>query len=421
MKQLIVIALILASRLVAAQGVITLDACQQAAAKNFPLINNQEMYDQTYQFTCNALKAAFLPSLAVGGQASWQSSVTSLPISFPGISIPEMAKDQYKLNLDATQLIYDGGLTNINKQLAAVQLAADKNDLATELYKLRQRINELYFNANLLQKQIAITQTMQQSIEARLKVCQSAFANGTTTAAQCETLKAELLLLKQRITESESAQNAIAKMLSIYTGLEITQQMIAELPAIEQSQLLAITSRPDYAAFDLLKTKASLNAKLISTAKMPKVTGFAQAGYGRPSLNMLSSDFDPYFMLGIRFNWMLWNWKQTTNQAKVAELKTNSIEFSKQTFAMNIQLQLAAKQAEIQKFMDLMDSDNELIETRKKISAEAAAQFDNGVLQSTDLVQRINEEATAKLNAEVHKLQLKYAKIMYNELLGVNN
>ena len=82
---------------------------------------------------------------------------------------------------------------------------------------------------------------------------------------------------------------------------------------------------------------------------------------------------------------------------------------------------MAAKHAEIRKFMDLMDADNELIEPRKKISAEAASQFDNGVLQSADLVQRINEEATAKLNAEVHKLQLKYAKIMYNELLGVNN
>lgn len=421
MKRFILAGFMLACKLLMAQGEFTLEACQQAASKNYPLIHNQQFYEQSFQLTQNALKSGYLPNLALGGQASWQSTVTALPISFPGISIPETAKDQYKLNLDASQLIFDGGLTQVNKQLASVQLATDMNDLETELYKLRQRINELYLNANLLQKQIAISQTMQHSLEARLKVCQSALANGTTTTAQCEALKAEILQLKQRTAESESARKAVAKMLSIYTGLEISEQMIAEIPDVTPLQSNTMISRPDFMAFDLLHTKATLNAKLINTAKLPKVTGFAQAGYGRPGLNMLSSDFDSYFIVGIRFNWMLWNWKQTSNQSKVAELKANTIENAKETFAMNIKLQLAAKQTEIEKFQDLLASDNELIETRKKISTEASSQFDNGVLSSADLVQRLNEEATAKLNAEVHKLQLKYAKIMLNEILGSNN
>lgn len=421
MKRLIIVVFMFMSAVGLSQGTLTLDDCQKAAALHYPQVKNQEVYEGAYQRTRNILKAAYLPTVSLSAQASWQSSVTALPISFPGISIPEMANDQYKLNLDATQLIYDGGITTYNKQLADVQLRIDNNELATELYKLRQRINELYFNAKLMQKQLAITQTMQKSLESRLSVCQSAYNNGTLTAGQCGILKAEILLLEQRKAESESALRSILKMLTIYTGSEVTEPMLAELAEVSINTQPQLLSRPDYASFDLLLAKATLNTGLLGAAQKPKVTGFAQAGYGRPGLNMLKNDFAPYFMLGARFNWMLWNWKQTRHQQEISDLKSQSIQYAKETFEMNIKLQLAAKNEEIQKIIELLASDEQLIALRSTISAEASSQFDNGVLQSADLVLRLNEEAAAKLNAEVHKLQLNYSKIMYNELIGINN
>jgi hypothetical protein len=83
-------------------------------------------------------------------------------------------------------------------------------------------------------------------------------------------------------------------------------------------------------------------------------------------------------------------------------------------------LQLASRLAEINRYNELLTTDSQIISTRERISREAASQFDNGVLQSADLIQRMNEESIARLNAEIHILQYKYSKLTYNELLGKN-
>ena len=55
-----------------------------------------------------------------------------LPFNFPGSDIPEVPEDQYKLSLEVTQRIWDGGADQYVRQqrvldadLAAAQVAVD--------------------------------------------------------------------------------------------------------------------------------------------------------------------------------------------------------------------------------------------------------------------------------------------------------
>jgi hypothetical protein len=56
-----------------------------------------------------AINKAKLPKIDLNAQATYQSDVTSLPISLPNVTVNPPNKDQYRATVDV-QLIYNGGL-----------------------------------------------------------------------------------------------------------------------------------------------------------------------------------------------------------------------------------------------------------------------------------------------------------------------
>jgi hypothetical protein len=55
-----------------------------------------------------AINKAKLPTIDLNAQATYQSDVTSLPISLPNVTVNPPNKDQYRATVDVNQLIYNG-------------------------------------------------------------------------------------------------------------------------------------------------------------------------------------------------------------------------------------------------------------------------------------------------------------------------
>ena len=79
-----------------------------------------------------------MPQININGQASYQSEVVELPVKAPGIDIPDLTKDQYKIYADLNQLVYDGGLTKWQKQSQKTSGEVEKQKVEIELYKLKR-------------------------------------------------------------------------------------------------------------------------------------------------------------------------------------------------------------------------------------------------------------------------------------------
>ena len=73
----------------------------------------------------------------------------------------------------------------------------------------------------------------------------------------------------------------------------------------------------------------------------------------------------------------------------------------------------------MRKYETLMSSDSEVISLRGNIAATASSQLDNGVITSSDFVSRLNEEAQARLNLEIHRVKLAKSKVDYLTALGI--
>ncbi len=139
---------------------------------------------------------------------------------------------------------------------------------------------------------------------------------------------------------------------------------------------------------------------------MPKAFGFATLGYGNPpGNNFFKDEFAPYYILGAGVKWNIFDWNKTKNEKQVISLQQGIIEKRKGDLTDNLIRLLEAKNAEIEKMKSLIGSDTALIAIRKRITASAESQYENGTITATELLNEMNSERQTMINYEIHKIR----------------
>jgi len=421
MKKQIIIPIIAFTGLLSAQtpDTLTLDFCQQKARNNYPLIHQSELLQSAADLKIRNLTANWYPQLGISGQSTYQSDVTTLPFKIPTITIPEMDQDAYKVTLDISNTLYDGGMIRRQKILENASLRVDKQNVEVELYKLRERIDQVYFNTLLLQENEKLLGVMQTEIAARLKVVQSGVRNGVTMQSNADVLSAELIKLEQQVLEITLGKQAAFEMLAEYLGLSIAASTVLTVPVLSIAPEVLPFLRPELKLMDLQRQKLDASRSLLSAKLKPRVAIFGQLGYGRPGLNMLSNDFDNFYMLGVRLNWTPWNWHQTRNDRQWIDLQKSIVQTQKETLEQNIRILLKKDVAEIHKYETLILKDDEIIALRARITHTFSAQLENGIVTATDYLAELDAETQARLNKQLHIIQLAKAKANYQFDSGI--
>jgi outer membrane protein TolC len=92
-----------------AQTTLTIQDCYSLAKANYPLLKQRDLITKSKEYTVQNASKGYLPQLSINGSATYQSEVTAIPISIPGMNVPTLSKDQYKLYAEVNQTAYDGG------------------------------------------------------------------------------------------------------------------------------------------------------------------------------------------------------------------------------------------------------------------------------------------------------------------------
>ena len=105
----------------------TLEECQQAAEKNYPLIQQFDLITKTTELTVANIQKGWLPQVSASAQATLQSDVTAFPDQMQkvyqqmGIDMEGLRKDQYRVGIDIQQTVFDGGTIRSQKEVARQQ------------------------------------------------------------------------------------------------------------------------------------------------------------------------------------------------------------------------------------------------------------------------------------------------------------
>lgn len=404
------------------QDTLTLGFCYQQAEKNYPLNKQFAMLKNSKELKINNLNKNYLPQFNVNASASLQSDVTqvaiALPAGLPEISMPVIPKDWYKLTVDLNQMIYDGNITNYQKKVEEFSLQVDQKGVEIELYKVKDRINQIFFNIILLQQNEALLKSNQQRFETKLKEVESGIQNGAILEMNADLLKAELVKIDQQLTENRMDRSTSFKMLAELISSPVPESSLLIVPDVSIPGKDFENKRPENALFDIQRSKIMLLKDMVTTKWNPKIFAYGQAGYGRPSLNMLDPAFMPWWLVGAKFTWTPLNWNQNRNEKKILQIQSDILKTQQETFDKNLKISAQKDLSEMLKMNELLIQDEEIISLRIKITKAASSQLDNGVITSSDYITRINEETQARLTREIHKILLIKSKLSYLYTLG---
>lgn len=415
MKTKLLLLLLACSGALHAQS-LTIETCYSLATENYPLVKQRELLAKSNEYTLQNLSKGYLPQLTVAGQATYQSEVTQVPISLPGMDIPTLSKDQYKFYGEVNQTLFDGGVIKQQKLTQQSNLEVEQQKLEVELYKIKERINQLFFGMLLVDEQIRQTELLKQDINLGLKKTQAAIANGTAFKSSADVLRAELLNADQRTTELKAARRAYAEMLGLFINRPLDANVTVEKP--KTLTLSSDINRPEIILYESQNKTINAQYKLLTARNLPKLNLFVQGGYGRPALNMLSNDFEAYYIGGVRLNWSLSGLYTLKKDKALLDLNRKTIAVQKETFLFNTNYSLRQQSAEVNKYTELLTSDNDIIALRTSVKQTASVQLENGVITSNDYLREVNAEDKARQNKIVHEIQLLMAQYAQQTTTG---
>ncbi|MGC4036500.1 MAG: TolC family protein [Chitinophagaceae bacterium] len=418
MKQRLLVLLLLPLHLLAQDSLLSLSQAYDMAQKNYPLIKQKDLVKQTADLNIDNLSKGYLPQLSVSGQATYQSDVTKVNVPIPGITIPSPSKDQYKIYAEASQLLYDGGTIKQQKVYQQLNEDVQQQQLEVELYKVKDRINQLFLGVLFLDEQIKQTNLVKTDLNTGIKTVQAQVNNGVAFKSNVNILKAELLKADQNVIQLRASRKGMLETLGLFLNKSIPENTKLEMPAVAMSSYGDQIQRPELKAFSLQQDLIKSQDKLITAKNLPKTSLFVQGGYGRPGLNLLDNSFSFYYIGGLRLNWSLGGLYTSKKEKELVEVNRRIVDVQKDVFLLNTNASLKTQQSEIDKLQQLVATDNEIIELRRSVKDAAQAQLSNGVITVNDFLQQVNAEDQARQALITHQVQLLQAQINYDTLLG---
>lgn len=397
---------------------LTLDDCMLAAMKNHPLAGQNEIYSHTNELMQKNIENAKLPQLNINGQATYQNEVIQLLVGVPGAPAPVIPKAQYKISLDANQLIYGGGAVDAQGNIEEYSRKINQLNNEAELYKTKERINQLYFSILLSKLNADVISNTITDLSARLTKIEIAVREGIQLASAADILQAEILKAGQRLLEVKTQKLVFINTMQVLTGLSIEESANFVEP-VQQVDLTVYTNlRPEFGVFGLMQQKLEATKKLSVSKDLPKVYGFGVAGYGNPGYNMFKEGSAFFTTVGAKVTWNFWNWNQSSREKQILDLNSNLIENQKNAYDLANKAQVQQYLADIAKAEELLKSDDEIIKLRKSITHSTASQLENGTLTSTEYVTEQLAEEQALITRNLHKIQLIQSKALYKAATG---
>jgi len=409
----------LSPSLLFSQNTISLIDLYKAVEIGNPLSKIPTGMDSIYQLKRKNLENNFLPKLDFNASATWQSEVTSLDINvpIPGFSVPKADKDQYKVALDVTQLIWDGGSTKAKKEMELQSNTLDKSRVDAEVYSVKDRITNLYFSLLMLKVTENQLNLMCVDLDKRIQELESSVKAGFILNSTLDGIKAEKLKLLQSIDAIPAQRKSLISSLKSLTGVVINEGDNFIIPTPDSLASLTCL-RPEFNGFTYQQNVLDASSNLIARKRYPVLAGFASAGYGKPGLNMLSNSWNTYYMFGAKLSWNIWDWNSAKKEKQQLKIQEHIVDYRKQTYLDAYQSQIDGIISEIQKLNNQLSKDKEIVQLLHQVTEQSASSLKNGSTTSAIYLADFNSESRAKLDLELRKIRLSQQRVLLYNISG---
>lgn len=417
MNRIIVICIYCALGVLHALSQVTVEDCQRKAQENYPLIRQYDLVDKMTGLSLSNAAKAYLPQVTLSAQATYQSDVASFPaeienlFSLMGVEMHGLNRDQYRVMLDVSQVIWDGGATKARREMERAEGEVSKQNIAVELYALGKRVNDLYFGILLLEEQLAQNNEMKRLLQENYNNVSAMVTNGVALPSDLDAVEVELLTTQQQRVQIESSLFVYRKMLAILVGDESIKHATLTKPAYTDVWMESgIDERPEMRLYNAQISRLDAQRQSINASVMPQFGAFAQGFYGNPGLNMFNDMVENRwswnYIVGVRMQWNISSFYTRKNSLSKIEFARKQVENTRETFRFNTALKLSEEQQTVERLQKVAAEDDKIIALRTSIRQAAEAKLQNGVISVNDLLAELTKENNAKITRSIHEIEL---------------
>lgn len=394
---------------------LRLDDCVAKAEANYPLVCRLSLIDQTEGLSLDRIQTGWLPQITASAQATLQSDVAQWPahlsalLTAAGGTPPKgVARDQYKIALQADQLLYDGGRSAAAKAVTKAETAVGKAEVAVQLYALRRRVHDLYFSILLVDGQRDNNAILRQLLADHRRQLAAHVDKGLAPTSALAPLDAELLTAEQADLTLRSQRRELVTLLALFLHTDLPADIALAMPEIPLPN--APSQRPEFSLFAAQARRIEAQEQQLRRRLRPTLGAFVQSWYGYPGLNlfddMTSRRFSLNAIVGLRATWSIAPlYTRRSDRAQLATAR-EEVAVARQLFEFNLRQQAAGETERSSHLRQLLRSDEQLIALRQQVREATGQQLLRGTVDAHRLVEDLAREHQARIAAQLHRIQL---------------
>src|SRR5690606_5941504 len=195
-------------------------------------------------------------------------------------------------------------------------------------------------------------------------------------------LNVSLLKIQQRTIALESSHRSTLSMLASYIGIPIGDDTQLVKPVIPNN-LAGEIKRPELYFYDYHIEKYNIQNKLLNKKVIPRLSFFAQGGYGRPTLNLLSNDFSSYYLAGLQLKWSLSEFYTLGKEKETNTIQQQQqIASQRESFLFDVQREIDDRDRAIVQYQKQLETDDAIIEMQRLIKKTSLIKLTNGTIDA---------------------------------------
>ena len=416
-KLKIIVALLILAYPSVAQDRLTLEDCIEASYLHLQFDAQSQLIREGQTFAMDGSNYMYLPSFQLDGNATIQNEQIAISVPVPGFDAPEAPLNFNRLLINFNQAIYNGNVAAKKKVIDSLAYDEQEQSLEMEKIKIKSQVIGVYATLLVVRTNKEILQGHVQVLDKKYNQLKGAVEAGAATRSKLQILEAERLKLQQKVDELSYTEHTLVKTLGNYMGKALADDVALEMPSPEMD-VEGDLNRPELSLIDTKVEGLEAKEDLMATARLPYVGVFGTFGLGYPGYNIFDNSIRPMALGGIAVKWNIWDWNKTKNEKAQLVVGRSVLQQQRNRTELAFERELIKQQSEVEKYQKLIASDDAIIEAQSKVSSSMSSELSNGTATASDYTAQLNDESSAKLNKELHKIQLMLAILTYNTLKG---
>lgn len=400
---------------------LTADEVAELAVQNHQQLKVSVQNIDIARQNTEVVKLQKLPNITASTSQFYLGDAVAIDKDFSNSTNVPMRHYGSSYAVQATQLIFKGGLVNKSIEMAGLREQLSKLDLEKNKQDVKLLVISNYLDIYKILNQEAVFQNNKKLAQERLKNIQKFYQQGMVT--RNEVIRGELAIknLDQGILTLKNNKKILNYNLSIALGLP-TDTEIVPVESLQNKESgigieyyvnLAHDSNPLLKSAKTNIDVADKNIEIIKTDRMPTISGFGGYSLQRPitTRNPVLDMYSGGWQTGISLSYNIDNLFKTKEKVKLGELQKTQANDAMTLTQQNIDMAVNAAYTKYQESIqqaEILNDAKKLAEENYKITE---AKYLNQLAVQAEMIDAQNQKLQSELdyaNGEINVLYQYY-------------